>query len=45
MNDAHVAPWATEAWYTLNLLPTTVGPDFVPMDPPAEPTSLSFVPY
>ena len=39
MNDAHVAPWATEAWYTLNLLPSTIGPDFVPMDTPAEPTS------
>lgn len=39
MNDAHLAPWATEAWYTLNLLPTTAGPDFVPMDPPVEPTS------
>ncbi|RYD24667.1 MAG: hypothetical protein EOP87_25720, partial [Verrucomicrobiaceae bacterium] len=39
MNDAPVAPWATEAWYTLNLLPTTMGADFVPMDPPAEPIS------
>jgi len=39
MNDAHVAPWATEGWYTLNLLPTPMGADFVPMDPPAEPTS------
>ena len=39
MNDAHVAPWATEAWYTLNLLPAAAGPDFVPMNPPAEPTS------
>ncbi|MES2440001.1 MAG: family 16 glycoside hydrolase [Verrucomicrobiota bacterium] len=39
MNDASVAPWATEAWYTLNLLPVETGADFVPMDPPEEPDS------
>ncbi|MBB5353604.1 hypothetical protein HNR46_003865 [Haloferula luteola] len=37
MNDGRVAPWATEAWYTLNQIPEEAGPDFVPMDPPAEP--------
>ncbi|WP_193210783.1 family 16 glycoside hydrolase [Luteolibacter marinus] len=37
MNDAGLAPWATEAWYTMNLLPLETGPDFTPMDPPEEP--------
>ncbi len=39
VNDANVAPWATEAWYTLNLLPDETGPDFVPMSEPPEPES------
>ncbi len=39
MNDASIAPWATEAWYTLNLLPVEAGPDFVPTVPPSEPDS------
>ena len=37
MNDAHVAPWVTEAWYTMNLLPLESGPGFEPMDPPEDP--------
>lgn len=37
INDANVAPWATEAWYTINRLPDETGPDFVPMDAPPEP--------
>lgn len=39
MNDANVAPWATEAWYTLNLKPEEGGPDFEPMEAPPEPES------
>lgn len=37
VNESQIAPWATEAWYTLNLLPLETGPDFVPMEAPEEP--------
>ncbi len=39
-NDADAHPWTTEAWYTLNNLGTTSGPDFTPVNPPLFPPTL-----
>ncbi|MES2922992.1 MAG: family 16 glycoside hydrolase [Verrucomicrobiota bacterium] len=39
VNDNNVAPWATEAWYTLNQRPAAAGADFITMNPPTEPTA------
>ncbi|MBK1882142.1 DUF1080 domain-containing protein [Luteolibacter pohnpeiensis] len=36
VNESQVAPWATEAWYTMNQLPEDAGADFTVMDPPPE---------
>ncbi len=37
VNDNNIAPWATEAWYTLNSRPAAAGADFATLEPPAEP--------
>lgn len=39
VNDHAIAPWATEAWYTLNQRSDSAGPDFTVVNPPNEPTS------
>lgn len=36
VNDSQTAPWATEAWYTLNQRSSETGPGFVPLNPPVE---------
>lgn len=38
-SDANLAPWATEAWYTINRLPDETGADFPIMSQPPEPES------
>jgi hypothetical protein len=38
-SDANLAPWATEAWYTINQLPDATGADFAIMSQPPEPES------
>jgi hypothetical protein len=37
VNDANLAPWATEGWYTINQLPDKTGADFAIMTQPPEP--------
>jgi hypothetical protein len=37
VSDANLAPWATEAWYTINRLPDETGADFPIMSQPPEP--------
>ncbi|MES2475031.1 MAG: family 16 glycoside hydrolase [Verrucomicrobiota bacterium] len=39
VNDNNIAPWATEAWYTLNQRPAAAGPDFATLNPPTEPAA------
>ena len=37
VSDDNLAPWATEAWYTINQLPDELGADFEIMSQPPEP--------
>lgn len=34
VNDTNIAPWATEAWYTLNNISPNAGPSFNTLPPP-----------
>ncbi len=40
-SEAPIAPWSTEAWYTLNEIGPVAGPDFVPV-PPIPLTTVTF---